>query len=118
MEINYSVVGKRIKENRELRKLSQEKLAELTNLSTNHIARLEGGTRKPSLDTLAVIAQELNVNIDTLLVGNQEPRDSDYSQDVLYLLSDCTSFEKRVIMDVAKSVKKSLIENRQLLNIN
>ncbi|MBP3459043.1 MAG: helix-turn-helix transcriptional regulator [Lachnospiraceae bacterium] len=65
-------VGRRIKEKRMARKLTQEQLAERTNLSVAYIGMLERGKRTPSLETFIIIADELNVTADELLYGTMK----------------------------------------------
>ena len=47
--------------------LSQEKLAELSDLSINYIGEIERNTRKVSIDTIEKIAIGLNVKPNELL---------------------------------------------------
>ena len=73
--MNYESVGERIKKYRQERELTQERLAELCDLSTNFISIIECGKKRPSLDTFAKIANALNVSADMLLEDELE----DYS---------------------------------------
>ena len=52
--------------------LSQEKLAELSNLSTNYIGDIERTNRKVTIDTIGKIAKGLNVDPSLLLVNRQK----------------------------------------------
>lgn len=65
--MDLSAIGKRIKEARERKHMTQEELAELTDLSPTHISVIERGVKMPKLDTFIVIANELGVSADTLL---------------------------------------------------
>jgi len=65
-------VGRRIKEKRVVQKMTQEQLAESTNLSVAYIGMLERGKRTPSLETFIVIADELNATADELLYGTMK----------------------------------------------
>src|SRR5574344_2230373 len=56
-------IGEKIKEIRKKRKISQEKLAELTNINFRTISRIETSRNIPNLETLEKIAKILNVNI-------------------------------------------------------
>lgn len=49
------------KKYRKLRNLTQEELAELTNLDTRTIQRIENGERMPSLETLRKLIKSLNI---------------------------------------------------------
>ncbi len=60
------LLGKRIAELRNKRGLTQDKLAELTNYSTNHIAKLESARTNPSFELLINLAHALNVELKEL----------------------------------------------------
>ena len=47
--------------------ISQEKLAELSNLSTNYIGDIERGNRKVTIDTIEKIANGLNIDPSLLI---------------------------------------------------
>jgi transcriptional regulator with XRE-family HTH domain len=62
-----SIFGKVLKEQRELKKLSQEKLAELCDLDRTYISLLERGLRQPTISTLFKIANALNITPSELI---------------------------------------------------
>lgn len=70
--IDYIALGKRIKEKRISKKLTQEQLGEICELSSAHIGHIERGTRILSVDVLFRIAQALDVSIDYLLFDSVE----------------------------------------------
>lgn len=70
--IDYAALGKRIKEKRISKKLTQEQLGEICELSAAHIGHIERGTRILSVDVLFKIAQVLNVSVDYLLFDSVE----------------------------------------------
>ena len=61
-------VGRRIKAAREVKHMTQEKLAETIDLSTDHISVIERGVKVPRLDTFVAIANALEVSADDLLI--------------------------------------------------
>lgn len=65
---NKKLLGKRIKEIRKAKGLTQEKLAEIINIETGSLSAIESGRHFPSLITLEKIAVyfdiELNVFFD------------------------------------------------------
>lgn len=67
MIIDYVLVGKRIKEKRELNNLTKLQLAKISNFSNQHITNIEKGTGRPSIEFLVRIANILNVSVDYLL---------------------------------------------------
>ena len=52
MEIDFKKVGDKIRDARTAKKLTQENLAELTNLSVTHISAIENAASKFSVDAL------------------------------------------------------------------
>lgn len=70
-EINIQI-GRRIRKSRELVGYTQEKLAELVNVSTQYISDLERGIVGTSIPTLIKICEVLNVSSDFILMGRIE----------------------------------------------
>lgn len=60
-------VGVNIRKYRLEKNLSQEQLAEMTDLSPNYISMIERADKTPSLTTLINIANALNVTTDMIL---------------------------------------------------
>lgn len=60
-------IGLKIVLERTKRKLSQEKLAELSDLSKNSLGAIERGTSSPSIDTLDRIAAALDIELSELV---------------------------------------------------
>lgn len=69
------VVGKNIQLFRQSKGLTQERLAELANVSSSYIGYLERGLRTPSLDLLARIGNALEVEPTVLLKTTSEDTD-------------------------------------------
>ena len=59
-------IGTKIKEKRQALHLTQEELAEKSDLPQSHISRLEGGKHSPSRKTLEKIAKALGIDIGDL----------------------------------------------------
>lgn len=69
MTIDYSLLGSRICQRRKELKITQKRLSEKINVSRNHISGIETGDKRPSLETLLIICQELGVSLDYLVNG-------------------------------------------------
>lgn len=67
--INYSLIGKRIKEARKKHGITQEKMAEILHVSIGYISQLERGITKINLDTLSKISNATNTDIAYLVTG-------------------------------------------------
>lgn len=62
----------RLKEARKQKKISQEKLSEMLNVSQSAISSYESGARKPDIDFLPQIAKALDVSVSYLLGRDEE----------------------------------------------
>ena len=71
-------IGKKIAEIRIKHKLTQEKLAEMSNYSANHIAKLESARTNPSFNLLINIAKSMNIPLRDLF-------DFDELKDISYM---------------------------------
>ena len=67
--MDLKLIGLNIKNCRNRMKLTQAQLAEIVDLSTNHISHIESGSSKMSLDTLIDICNALNVSPNEILWG-------------------------------------------------
>lgn len=70
MDLNE--IGSRIKAERRRRRLSQEKLAELINVSPHYIYEIERGLKAMSLETLVNLSAALDISTDYLLFGDRQ----------------------------------------------
>jgi len=68
----YQGLGKRIRQQRTLARMTQEKLAEEAGISLSFLGHIERGTRKASLDTLVKICNALKVSPQLLLQDSLE----------------------------------------------
>ena len=115
-EINYALIGKRIRETRMLMKLSQASLAELTGLSTRYIGHIETASKKASLSSLVRIANAVGISVDEMLYGNQITYKSDYHMDIILLIQTCTAMEKRFLFLLINSIISILRDNDYQIN--
>ena len=66
----YQIVGENIRTRLRRARLSQEQLAEKTDLNTNYIGEIERAEKKITLETLEKIAKALDVRISDLMGEN------------------------------------------------
>ena len=110
-DINYELIGTRIREKREEAGYSQEQLAWDAELSNTYVSLVETGKKKPSLGSLLKISNALGITLDELLSGNQLHNPTDYQTDIDELMNDCTLEERRFIYELLRSSKAILREN-------
>lgn len=63
LNIDYKLIGKRIKEARKEASLTQEKMAEILDVSIGYVSQVERGTTKISLDLLGAISSILKKDL-------------------------------------------------------
>lgn len=114
--IDYRQLGARIHEIRTRKKLSQEKLAELADISRQSVSRVENARKKVNIESLVAIASALNVSLDELVHGTQPdpepspPQTDRTTQLLLRLCSDLSPNEKKLLLATAKSLRSALRE--------
>ena len=115
MAINYKLIGRRVKETRCRKNLSQAMLAEFADLSVAYIGHIETGRKQASLESLIRIANVLNTTVDYLLAGNQTKDTGVYATELSLLFEGCSTYEKQIIVDLAASAKEILRRNKELI---
>mgnify|MGYP000640610955 CR=1 FL=1 len=89
-EINYTMVGQRIRTARLQKKLSQAELGSLVGCSNNHISHIE--TAKVSLSMLSKLALALDQDLDYFLLDTQyAKRDRLIDEEIAEKLSRCNT---------------------------
>ena len=76
-----------------------------------NISYIENGRKKLSLETLVNIANTLQVSADELLSYNIEYR-CEIKDEYSSILEKCSTYEKKVITDMARALKQSLRDER------
>lgn len=97
MEFQYTDMGNRIKTRRKELRIKQAELAELLDISNNHMSSIENGRQKPSLDTFILICKHLNVTPDYLLLGNMHA--CNIPQDITDKLRLCSQPDIKLARD-------------------
>lgn len=110
MNINFVLIGKRVRETRKQQKITQDQLAEMTQLSVGYISHVETARKKASLSALISISNALGITLDELLTGNQLHNPTDYQTDIDLLMADCSLMEKRMIFELI-SASKAIFRN-------
>ena len=109
--MNYVAFGRELRRQRLQKHLTQERLAELADLSVPYISHLERGTKKPSTEVLVRLAECLEVTVDRLLSGNQATDKTAFYSEVQELLGDCTVRERAVLTEIVAAAKQSIREH-------
>ncbi|MPL96249.1 hypothetical protein SDC9_42424 [bioreactor metagenome] len=114
MELDYKAIGKRIKIARIKVDLTQEKLAEMIELSPTHLSNIETGTTRVSLSTIVSLANALSVSVDDLLCDSVIKSKVQFEKDIKDILQDCDDYEIRILKDMMESMKATLRRDANL----
>lgn len=118
MNIDYQSIGKRIKTARIRMDITQERLAELVNLSPSHLSNIETGSTKLSLPTIIHLANALHVSVDELLADSVVQSKTVFEDEIQSILKDCDDYEIRIIADIAAATKRTLRKEANLRRTN
>lgn len=107
MDINYELIGDKIRQYRESKGYSQEELADIIGISWRHFNYLEHGERKVNVALLITISNALDITADDLLVDYLTGSNTEF----LAILNDTNTTERAILMDMLKHMKALLQEH-------
>lgn len=101
-EINFTRIGRKIKEIRLAKGLTQEYVATIADVNTSHISNIENNRVKISLPTLVYVCNALDTTIDYILADEYDHSSSVLEQEILRELHSCTDQTKKQILEIIK----------------
>ena len=104
----YTILAKRIREERKRLGLTQEEVAEKAGMDYKFLSGIERNVDKPSLDTFVRIAEALGVSYNSLLTDKNQETDSSskYLVQAKYFLSKFSKKKRSHIISVLKEIEK------------
>lgn len=105
--MNQKAIGRRIKAAREKKRLTQEQLAELVDLSPMHVSVIERGVKLPKLETLINIANILDVSADELLQDVVNNQTKLYASEASELIDQLSREDQRRVLAALRSFVES-----------
>lgn len=110
-DIDYSLIGERIREARKKKGWSQEKLSEEIDVATAFLCRVERGHSQINLKRLAQISKALEVPLEKLVTGVDTASEKYLDKELYEILINCTPEKQRLIYNIAKTVSESDTSN-------
>jgi transcriptional regulator with XRE-family HTH domain len=95
--MNKKIFGRRLRELRKNKNLTQEKLAEIIETEESHISALERGINFPSYSTLEKLAKALNVEYHELFFFLHFREEDFLRQENLKMLEEASPEQQKVI---------------------
>ena len=110
MAIDYIAIGRRIRNTRTAKGLTQDDLRYAAKISKAHMSHIETGTTKVSLPTLIKIANALNTTVDHFLSDNVNASTVELKKELEDIIKDCSPYEIGAMLNVM-SIMKQLLRN-------
>ena len=104
-EINFREIGRKLKETRTSKGLTQEYIAHMADVNTSHISNIENNRVKVSLPTLVHICNALNVTVDYILSEEYTDTASVLDDEILRLLRSCPVKVKKQIIEIIRILR-------------
>ena len=100
--LNFAFIGKRIREVRTNKHLTQEYLANATGVNVSHISNIELNKVKVSLSLLVQICNALEVSMDYLLENEYHKPTSALENELLITIRDLPKEKQETLLKIAK----------------
>jgi len=102
--IDYKELGKRIRAERRKQDITQEKLAEMADISDSFMGHIERGGRTLSIETLAKLANALNLSIEYIVCGEFNYQPDMLPSEILDALKQMSNSQRRVFLNIMKTL--------------
>lgn len=103
-DIDYAELGKRIRAERRKQDLTQEKLAEMADISDSFMGHIERGGRTLSIETLAKLANALNLSIEYIICGEFNYQPDMLPAEILDALNQMSGSQRKAFMNILKTL--------------
>ena len=102
--IDYKELGKRIRTERRRQDLTQEKLAEMAEISNSFMGHIERGGRTLSIETLAKIANVLNMSIEYIICGENNYQPDMLPEEIHDAINRMSNSQRKVFLSIMKTL--------------
>lgn len=109
--MNKVVIGKKIKQLRQIKGLTQAKLAEIVDMHEKHISRIESGKICPTFDNLINIFNALDYNITQFLNENSSQNispENPLKSRILKIINNANQKELIFYTSILEQLQKNL----------
>lgn len=109
--MNFNLIGQRIAEARIKNNKTQENLAEELNITPAFLSNIETAKRKPSLSTLILIAEKLDLSLDYLIYDKDvetEIANDIYMKQLYKQIQKLDKNKKQKFLDIIDYIAKKL----------
>ena len=108
MNVDYALIGERIKKNRKARGLTQDTLAEHLGVSVGYVSQVERGITKISLDLLGAISSILGCDIASLVTESAVNSGDYLENELVEEIKKLDQKKRKYILNVIKLTNEIL----------
>ena len=116
-ELDYKMIGQRIRAERNKKGWQQAELAFRAGLTAAHLSYIETAQTKLALPTIVKIANALSVSVDALLYDSLDEVKVVYDKKIAEELEDCDAAELQAFLEIIQSTKKVIRTNRKVTTV-
>lgn len=102
MNIDYKLIGERIKSERKKKNMTREALAERLDFTIGYVSQVERGITKISLVLLGAISDILCCDVATLVTGCAISSSAYLSEEMTAALSSLSGRKRKLLLEFAK----------------
>ena len=114
--IDYKKIGGRIKDIRQQKGITREKLSEKIGISSMYLGQLERGERRGGINNYVEIANTLELSLDYMFfdeIHTHAVLDNQILQELKGIINSLDNSGKALFMNIALDVAKRIEENQQ-----
>ena len=108
MNIDYKLIGERIKKVRKANGITQELLAERLGVSIGYVSQVERGITKISLDLLGAISSILDCDIATFITESAINSNEYMESELLSEIRKLDAKKKKYILEIIKLTNRTI----------
>ena len=98
------IIGRRIKEFRKNRKMSQEFLAEKLGIEPRQLSKLETGKHYPSFETMTKLLGILNLSFEDFMNNGHLQSAQELEQEILYMVHLLDNNQRQIMYKFLKAI--------------
>ena len=112
LELDYKLIGVRLRAVRQKRERTQEDVAEQAGISAQHLSGIECGNAKVSLPALIRLCNVLETTPDNIIMDSLPHATPQLMESVSAVFADCNFDEIYILCKIADSAKQAMRDRK------
>lgn len=103
--IDFARIGRKLKEIRISKNLTQEYVANMADVNVSHISNIENNRVKISLPTLVHVCNALDITVDYVLYDEYDHPANVFEMEILHEVRSCTPETQKQIIKIIRALQ-------------